>query len=162
MTPESLLLLILYGCTWSFSDDRSKGVSIRIRSQDITTIHDRSIDLVDESKWKEVKMFEVYGDVGIARPSQPQLARYVAVSRNGLINLKEVQIYQKTCEWLCKVGRYEVTHPQCSTITTWYSRPWKKSTVGYSLMYPKLSLARCTLILRANKQYQYRRGDNSQ
>ena len=105
----SLLLLILIWCTWSFSDRRSKGVSIRIRSLDITPIHDRSIDLVDESKWKEVKKVEAYGEVGIARLSQPHLARYVVVSRNGLINLKEVQIYQRTSEWLFTVGRYEVT-----------------------------------------------------
>ena len=89
-----------YTCTLfiSFSADRSKNVSIRFRIEGITSAIEKNNIHLDDSKWREVTKLDAYGEVGIVNLDEPKLARYVAVRRRGLINLKEVQIYSRSSE----------------------------------------------------------------
>lgn len=49
----------------------------------------------DDGKWKQVYTLSSYVYVGIAHLSPPRQARYLAVRRDGFINLKEVEVYQR-------------------------------------------------------------------
>ena len=74
-------------------------MKIYFRTSTISSpINKQNINLDDESSWANVTTLDGYGLVGIVQLSQPTEAGYVAVRRNGLINLKEVQIYQQPSE----------------------------------------------------------------
>lgn len=49
-----------------------------------------------DGAWIPVYTLPSYGYAGIAHLTPPEPSRYVAVWRIGLINLKEVEVYQRT------------------------------------------------------------------
>ena len=79
-------------------DERSENVKVHIAKTLIHASDGSSINLQDQSTWRTMKTFgEGYGFVGVVHLSPSSEARYVVVSRNDDINLKEVQVYQNTC-----------------------------------------------------------------
>ena len=82
-----------------FPVQRSNQVTVYFRLSNITLpINKQTINLDDESSWANVTTLDGHGLVGIVQLNQPRKARYVTVRRRGLINLKEVQIYQQPSE----------------------------------------------------------------
>ena len=97
--------VLLYCCDYVwFPAQRSTHVSIYFRTSSITSLINKdNINLDDATSWSNVSTLDGYGLVGIVQLSHPQQARYVAVKRNGYINLKEVQIYQRPREFSCRL-----------------------------------------------------------
>ena len=80
-------------------DKRSDNVKVHITKTLIDARDGGSINLQEQSIWRTVKTFgKGYGFVGVVHLSPASEARYVVVSRNDTINLKEVQVYQNACE----------------------------------------------------------------
>lgn len=69
---------------------------IYLRAKELNTIDNETKMNFDDGIWQEVDKLTSFGYVGISHLSPPQQARYVAIKRIGLINLKEVGIYQRT------------------------------------------------------------------
>ena len=69
-----------------------------LREKEITAdINEANMNFSD-GEWKETDTLESYGYVGVSHLSPSHLARYIAVQRKGLINLKEVEVYQRSSE----------------------------------------------------------------
>ena len=78
-----------------FVAQRSRDVSIYLRTGNIESPIDKPNINLNDGSWTNEKTLNAYGSVGIFHLSQSQQARYIAVGRNGMINLKEVQVYQE-------------------------------------------------------------------
>lgn len=71
---------------------------IYLRDKNITTSIDNANIDFNDAVWMKVATLTSYGYVGVSRLSHTHLARYIAVRREGLINLKEVEVYQQSSE----------------------------------------------------------------
>ena len=62
-------------------------------------INETNLDFGD-GDWRRVDTLPSYESVGVSHLSPPRQARYVAVVRIGVINLKEVKVYRRASKKL--------------------------------------------------------------